>query len=313
LRNASLAAFGATRRPGVPVSADPQVAALLAAGTPIVTLVAKSDVRHVEKVLRTSRGENLAMVRDTIRHLVDAGRRVFLDAEHFFDGYLVDPGYALEVVRTAAEAGAETVVLCDTNGGTLSDRVAEIVASAAATGAVLGVHCHDDGGCAVANTLAAVDSGVNQVQVTAHGYGERCGNANLFSVAANLTLKKGLPVLDSAQLARMSEISKEIAAITGVPGRGAAPYVGESAFAHKAGLHASALRVDSTLYQHVRPSQVGNVRRTLVSDMAGRSLPGRQRSPHVGVGHGRSLVDRAEGTGTRLPTRGGIAGGGQDR
>jgi len=272
LRNAVLAAFGATRRPGAVTETDPQVAALLAAGTPVVTLVAKSDVRHVELALRTTRAENLAMIGDTVRHLVHAGRRVFLDAEHYFDGYQTERAYALEVVMVAADAGAEVVVLCDTNGGMLPDQVHSIVAdTAGVTGARLGVHCHDDGGCAVANTLFAVDAGVDHVQVTAHGYGERCGNANLFSVAANLALKKRIPVLTADRLAAMSGIARAITAVTGKVAVDAAPYVGASAFAHKAGLHASALRVDSSLYQHVNPGLVGNNRRMLVSDMAGRA------------------------------------------
>jgi 2-isopropylmalate synthase len=272
LRNSVLAAFGATRRPNAATATDPQIAALLAAETSVVTLVAKSHVRHVDLALRTTLAENLAMIHDTVDHLVRAGRRVFLDAEHFFDGYLADPVYAAEVVRVAAEAGAEAVVLCDTNGGMLPDQVGDIVtATLAATGARLGIHCHDDGGCAVANTLFAVDAGVDHVQVTAHGHGERCGNANLFSVAANLVLKMGVPILDPDQLASMSDIAKAITAITATGSDQSEPYVGASAFAHKAGLHASALRVDSTLYQHIEPDLVGNTRRTLVSDMAGRA------------------------------------------
>ncbi|GGU72412.1 citramalate synthase [Lentzea flava] len=271
LRNAELAAFGSTRRPDTAVTTDPQVTALLAAQTPVVTIVAKSHVRHVELALRTTLAQNVAMIRDTVRHLVREGRRVFLDAEHFFEGYLADPFYATEIVRAAAEAGAEAVVLCDTNGGMLPDQVGAIVTAVGETGARLGVHCHDDSGCAVANTLAAVDAGVDHVQVTAHGIGERCGNANLFTVAANLVLKKGIPVVSEDQLATMAGTAQRITAITGVPANRAAPYVGASAFAHKAGLHASALRVDSTLYQHIQPDAVGNARRTLVSDMAGRA------------------------------------------
>ncbi len=272
LRNAVLAAFGATRRPGAAAVRDPQVTALLAAETPVVTVVAKSDSRHVERALRTDRPENLAMVADTVRHLVRAGRRVVVDAEHFFDGFAADDRHALDVVFAAADAGADTVVLCDTNGGTLPDQVADVVAETAQrTGARLGIHCHDDGGCAVANTLAAVAAGVSHVQVTAHGYGERCGNADLFAVVANLVLKRGLAVLDREQMARLSTAARDIAAVTGVPRRAGAPYVGPAAFAHKAGLHASALRVDPGLYQHIDPAAVGGGMRTLVSDMAGRS------------------------------------------
>ncbi|MCY7344518.1 MAG: citramalate synthase [Pseudonocardia sp.] len=272
LRHAVLAAFGATRRPDRAAGRDPQVTALLAAETPLVTIVAKSDSRHVERALRTTRAENLAMVVDTVAHLVRAGRRVVVDAEHFFDGFAADPEHALDVVRAATGAGADTVVLCDTNGGALLGTVADVVAETAArTGARLGIHCHDDGGCAVANTLAAVAAGARHVQVTAHGYGERCGNADLFTVAANLVLKMGLPVLSPDRLARLGEAAEAIAAITGVPRRPNAPYVGRAAFTHKAGLHASALRVDPSLYQHVDPAAVGSTMRTLVSDIAGRA------------------------------------------
>jgi 2-isopropylmalate synthase len=272
LRNAALAAFGATRRPDVRPQSDPQVAALLAAETPVVTLVAKSHDRHVTAALRTTLAQNLSMVGDTVRYLTAQGRRVFLDAEHFFDGYADNPGYALDVVRTAADAGAEAVVLCDTNGGMLPGEIERIVAeTVAATGVRLGVHCHDDSGCAVANTLAAVAAGVDHVQGTAHGYGERCGNANLFSVLGNLILKQGRQVITACQLADMSRIAEAIAGITGYPERDSAPYVGRSAFTHKAGLHASALRVDPTLYQHTDPDLVGNTMRTLISDMAGRA------------------------------------------
>ncbi|MGA4867110.1 citramalate synthase [Streptomyces lavendulocolor] len=272
LDHALLAAFGATRRAGVPVSTDPQVRALLAAGTPVITLVGKSHTGHVQRALRTTLAENLAMIGSTVRHLVHAGRRVFLDAEHYFDGHRLNRDYALAVVRTAAEAGAEAVVLCDTNGGSLPDEVREIVADTIAmTGAPVGIHCHDDTGCAVANSLAAVDAGAVHVQGTAHGYGERCGNADLFTVIGNLVLKKDRPVIGPAQLAGLSAAGLAISELTGIPPRRTAPYVGPSAFTHKAGLHASALRVDPDLYQHTDPERVGNVMRTLVSDMGGRS------------------------------------------
>ncbi|MFJ1809571.1 MULTISPECIES: citramalate synthase [unclassified Streptomyces] len=272
LENAELAAFGATRRPGALAATDPQVQALLASGAPVITLVAKTDVRHVERALRTSLAENLAMISSTVRHLVQAGRRVFVDAEHFFDGHRVNRAYAHECVRAAAEAGADTVVLCDTNGGSLPDQVREAVADTLAqTGARLGIHCHDDTGCAVANTLAAVDAGAVQVQGTAHGYGERCGNANLFTVAADLVLKRGIEVLPAVRLAGLAATARAISELTGHPARRADPYVGSSAFTHKGGLHASALRVDPDLYQHIDPAVVGNRMRTLVSDLGGRS------------------------------------------
>ncbi len=280
LKNATLAAFGATRRPGVRADADPQVRALLDSQAPVVTLVAKSHVGHVERALRTTPGENLAMVEDTVRFLVDEGRRVFLDAEHFFDGYRSDAGYALEVVRTAAAAGAEVVALCDTNGGMLPGQVWHAVGEVLEeTGARLGIHCHNDTGCAVANTLAAVDAGATHVQGTLNGYGERTGNADLVTVVANLVLKQNKPVLAPEQLTEATRIAHAVSELTNVVPYSRQPYVGASAFAHKAGLHASAIRVDPDLYQHTDPTAVGNDMRMLVSDMAGRAsieLKGRE-------------------------------------
>jgi 2-isopropylmalate synthase len=280
LRTATLTAFGSTRRAGVAAAADPQVAALIEAETPVVCVVAKSDLRHVERALRTTGKENLAMVRDTIAHLRAQGRRVFLDAEHFFDGYTAAPDYALEVVRVAAEAGAEVVVLCDTNGGMLPARLAGVVHHVlGASGARLGIHCHNDTACAVANTLAAVDAGVTHVQGTANGYGERCGNADLFSVVAGLEAKMGRPVLPPGRLTELGRVSHAIDEIANVTPQPHRPYVGVSAFAHKAGLHASAIKVDPDLYQHMDPAAVGNDMRMLVSELAGRAtleLKGRE-------------------------------------
>lgn len=272
LHTAELTAFGATRRPGATVSTDPQVRALLESGAPVITLVAKTDVRHVELALRTTLAENLAMITSTVRHLVHAGRRVFIDAEHYFDGYRANRAYALECVHAAAEAGAETIVLCDTNGGSLPDRIRDTVTDTlTTTGARLGIHCHNDTGCAVANTLAAIDAGATHAQGTAHGYGERCGNADLFTIAANLILKRGLNVLPADRLATMAETGRAIGELTAQPTHPATPYIGRSAFTHKAGLHASALRIDPDLYQHTDPATTGNRMRTLVSDMGGRS------------------------------------------
>ena len=272
LRHAQLAAFGSTRRAGLAAADDPQVAALRESGAPVVTLVAKSHDRHVELALRTTLAENLAMIRDTVAHLRGEGQRVFLDAEHFFDGYRSNPDYALEVVRTATGAGAELVALCDTNGGMLPGELGDVVSAVvAATGARLGIHCHDDTACAVANTLTAVEAGATHVQGTANGYGERAGNANLFSVVAGLELKKGQPVLPPGCLAEMSRVAHAISEVTNVTLGTHMPYVGYSAFAHKAGLHASAVKVDPMLYQHIDPLLVGNDMRMLVSDMAGRA------------------------------------------
>ncbi|AKU19097.1 citramalate synthase [Luteipulveratus mongoliensis] len=280
LQHARLAAFGATRRAGGVAADDPQVQALLDARTPVVTLVAKSHVRHVELALRTTLEENLAMVRDTVQHLVGEGRTVFLDAEHFFDGYVLDPAYALEVVRTAAEAGAEVVALCDTNGGMLPPQVTDVVGAVLdASGARLGIHCHNDTGCAVANSVAAIEAGATHVQGTINGYGERTGNADLVTVVSNLQLKLGYDLLPPERLAHAMHLSHAISEITNIVPYGRQPYVGASAFAHKAGLHASALKVDPDLYQHTDPALVGNSMRTLVSDMAGRAsieLKGRE-------------------------------------
>jgi len=280
LGHATLAAFGSTRKAGVKAADDPQVAALRESRAPVVTLVAKSHDRHVELALRTTLDENLAMIEDTVRHLRAEGQRVFLDAEHFFDGYRSNPAYALECVRAAAEAGADVIALCDTNGGMLPTELGDVVREVAlATQARLGIHCHDDTGCGVANTLVAVEAGVSHVQGTANGYGERAGNANLFSVVAGLQLKKGLGVLDGDGISEMSRIAHAISEVTNVTPDTHQPYVGLSAFAHKAGLHASAVRVDPMLYQHIEPEQVGNDMRMLVSDMAGRAsveLKGRE-------------------------------------
>ena len=272
LRHAQLAAFGATRRPGVRAADDPQVGALRDSGAQVVTLVAKSHDRHVELALRTTPAENLAMVRDTVTHLCAEGQRVFLDAEHFFDGYASNPAYAVEVLTVAAEAGADVAVLCDTNGGMLPAELADVVAAVLERSTVrLGIHCHDDAGCAVANTLTAVDAGVSHVQGTANGYGERCGNANLFSVVANLELKLGREVLPRGRLAELTRVAHAVSEVTNVTPNQHMPYVGHSSFAHKAGLHASAVRVDPMLYQHVEPEAVGNDMRMLVSEMAGRA------------------------------------------
>jgi 2-isopropylmalate synthase len=280
LQNAQLAAFGATRRAGVKAADDPLVAALRDSGAGVVTLVAKSHDRHVELALRTTLEENLAMVRDTVTHLTAEGQRVFLDAEHFFDGYRDNRDYALEVLRTAFEAGAEVAALCDTNGGMLPGWVADVVNDVmSTTGGRVGIHCHNDTGCAVANTLAAVDAGATHVQGTLNGYGERTGNADLVSVVANLELKLDRKVLPPGLLREATRIAHAVAEVTNVPPASRQPYVGVSAFAHKAGLHASAIKVDPNLYQHMDPALVGNDMRLLVSDMAGRAsieLKGRE-------------------------------------
>ncbi|MFC8125134.1 citramalate synthase [Streptomyces sp. NPDC057302] len=293
-RHAQLVAFGATRRPGGSAAQDPQVNALLESGAPVVTLVAKSHDRHVELALRTTLDENLEMVRDTVSYLVEQGRRVFVDCEHFFDGYRANPEYAKSVVRTASEAGADVVVLCDTNGGMLPAQVQAIVGTVRAdTGARLGIHAQDDTGCAVANTLAAVDAGATHVQCTANGYGERVGNANLFPVVGALELKYGKQVLPEGSLREMTRVSHAIAEVVNLTPSTHQPYVGVSAFAHKAGLHASAIKVDPDLYQHIDPDLVGNRIRMLVSDMAGRaSIELKGKELGIDLGDDRALVGR---------------------
>jgi 2-isopropylmalate synthase len=280
LTRATLAAFGSTRRAGAKAADDVQVAALRESGASVVTLVAKSHDRHVELALRTTLDENLAMIRDTIEHLRAEGQRVFLDAEHFFDGYRANRDYALEVLRTAAEAGAEVVALCDTNGGMLPPEIADVVHDVmSTTGARVGIHCHNDTGCAVANTLSAVAAGASHVQGTLNGYGERTGNADLIAVVANLELKLDRAVLPPGSLMDATRIAHAVAEVTNVPPSSRQPYVGVSAFTHKAGLHASAIKVDPDLYQHADPQQVGNDMRLLISEMAGRAsieLKGRE-------------------------------------
>jgi len=273
LRTATLAAFGATRRPGAKAADDPQVAHLRESGAPVVTLVAKSYDRHVTDALRTTLPENLAMVRDTVTHLRAEGQRVFVDAEHFFDGYAANPAYALEMLRTAAEAGADVVALCDTNGGMLPHQVGEVVTAVAEAvpGLRLGIHAHNDTGCAVANSLAAIRAGASQVQGCVNGYGERCGNADLNAIVANLELKLGRAVLPPGRLTELGRVTHAIAEVANVAPDPHAPYVGASAFAHKAGLHVSAIKVAPALYQHTEPALVGNDMRLLVSELAGRA------------------------------------------
>ena len=272
LRHAVLVAFGATRRAGVRVQDDAQVRALVDSQAAVVTLVAKSDIRHVERALRTTLAENLAMVRDTVAFLRAEGRRVFVDCEHFFDGYTHDRDYGVRVLDAAAEGGADVGVLCDTNGGMLPMGVHDIVTDVAARAGIrLGIHTQDDTGCAVANTLAAVDAGATHVQGTANGYGERAGNADIFAVIGGLVTKMGRDVLPAGCLTELVRVSHAIAEIANLAPDTHAPYVGASAFAHKAGLHASAIKVDPELYNHLDPAVVGNGQRILVTEMAGRA------------------------------------------
>ncbi len=272
LHHAALVAFGSTRRAGAAAHEDPQVRALVDSRAPVVTLVAKSDRRHIERALRTDVAEACAMVSDTVRYLVGEGRRVFLDAEHFFDGYAYCPDTALRVLDSAVTAGADVAVLCDTNGGQLPTQLAETVAAVIErTGFRVGIHCQDDTSCAVANTITAAQAGATHVQCTANGYGERAGNADLFAVLGNLAAKLDMPVLPDGRLAELTRVSHALAELANIAPDTHQAYVGTSAFAHKAGLHASAIKVDPELYNHMDPSTVGNQMRVLVTEMAGRA------------------------------------------
>ena len=272
LANAQLTAFGSTRRANAAVEDDANIKALLDSGAGVITLVGKASEMQVSDVLEVPLEENLAMIRDSIAYLRAQGRRVFFDAEHFFDGYTANPEYSLQCIRAAAEAGAECVVLCDTNGGTLPVDVFNIVNSVSTSVACgIGIHCHNDSDVAVANTIAAVQAGATQVQGTINGYGERCGNANLLSVIANLKLKLGMDVVNDEQLGRLTEMHRFAAELANMPRSRYQPYVGESAFTHKGGLHVSAVAKFEDSYQHVKPEMVGNAKRVVVSELAGRS------------------------------------------
>ena len=274
-RHAILVAFGMTRKAGVHVENDALVQGLIDARTPAVALVAKSDIRHVLRALRTTPEENLAMVTDTVAYFVANGRRVFLDCEHFFDGFRFDPDYTSSVVQAGLDAGAEIAVMCDTNGGMLPSQVTAAVAEVCARLGVsperLGIHCQNDTECAVANTVAAVEAGVRHFQGTANGYGERPGNADIFACAANLQLKLGMTVLPEGCLEQMVRVSHAIAEIANIAPDTHQAYTGSAAFAHKAGLHASAIKHDPALYNHIDPAVVGNDMKILVTEMAGRA------------------------------------------
>jgi 2-isopropylmalate synthase len=271
LRHAELVAFGMTRRKGVAAEADDHLRVLAEAFTPTVTIVGKTWGLHLSKVLRVSRDENLRMIDDSVRFLVEQGKRVIYDAEHFFDAYHDDPAYALQCVAVAAEAGAAVVCLCDTNGATLPPFLQATVAEVVGVlPALVGVHVHNDSGCAVANSLVAVAAGAGQVQGTINGYGERCGNADLTSIIPALVLKMGLPVVSDEQLARLSETAHFVADIVNLAIDPHAPYVGRAAFAHKGGLHVAAVQQAPQTFEHIDPERVGNEQRVLVSELSGK-------------------------------------------
>jgi len=272
LRHARVAAFGSTRKPGGKAAVDPHVTALLNAETPAVVVVGKSWKAHVHEVLQTTEDENLAMIADTVATLKKAGREVIFDLEHFFDGWKDDPAFGLQVLEAATDAGADCLVLCDTNGGTLPSEVARIIAQLpAARLAPLGGHFHNDTGCAVASSIAAVEQGAVHVQGTINGWGERCGNANLCVLVPNLCLKMSLAASCAPNLRHLTSLSRFVSEKANIIPDKQQPYVGETAFSHKAGQHADVIAKAPTLMEHVDGALVGNERRILLSELAGKS------------------------------------------
>lgn len=271
LHHARLAAFGSTRRPGVPAADDEGVRTLLVAETPVVTIFGKSWTLHVTEALRTTLDENLAMIRSTVALLKAEGREVVYDAEHFFDGYRADPTYALRTLSAAQEAGVDWIVLCDTNGGVLPWDIAEIVERVVSEHGRVGIHVHNDAGTAVASTLGALRSGATQVQGTINGVGERCGNVDLCPVIANAVLKLGYDMACADNVEQLTALSAYLYDVANLVPVDNQPYVGRSAFAHKGGVHVSAMMRNERTYEHVEPTLVGNQRRVLISELAGRS------------------------------------------
>jgi 2-isopropylmalate synthase len=287
-----VAAFGMTRRKDTSPEADRGLGHLLGAGTELITLVGKASAFQVCEVLRTERDENLAMIDQSVGFLRAAGRRVIFDAEHFFDGVKDDASYALRSIATAAAAGAEAVVLCDTNGGSLPEEIARLTRMAVeAVPVPVGIHCHNDAGLAVANTLAAVGAGASQVQGTINGFGERCGNADLIVVVANLALKLGYEVLRPEAVGYLTELSRYVYEIVNLNSQPRQPYVGRSAFAHKGGMHVSGIARTAASYEHVDPERVGNERRILVSELSGRSNIV-ARTTKYNLQHDQRLMDK---------------------
>jgi len=293
LRKARLAAFGSTRRASLKVSQDPSIKALVASGAPVATIFGKTWDLHVLKALKTSLAENLAMIEDSVSFLRKHMDEVIYDAEHFFDGFKANPDYAVQTLLAAEGAGADCLVLCDTNGGTMPHEVEEILARVTRMiAAPFGIHAHNDAELAVANSLAAIRMGAVQVHGTINGYGERCGNANLCSLIPTLKLKLGINCVTDANLAKLRSVSRYVDEIANLPHRKRQPYIGDSAFAHKGGIHVDAMAKNSLTYEHVTPELVGNKRRILVSDMAGKSnilqkaaelgIPLSKNSPELG-------------------------------
>jgi 2-isopropylmalate synthase len=295
LKQAKLVAFGSTRKAGGRANDDMNLKALIDAETPVVAIFGKSWLLHVTKVLGATPEEGLAMIADSVAFLKENGKEVVYDAEHFFDGYRDDPDFALKAVKAAAAAGADWVVLCDTNGGSLPSWVTEATrAVRAEIQTPVGIHVHNDGELAVANSLAAVEAGCTQVQGTINGYGERCGNANLVSVIPGLQLKMGRRCVADDQLQHLTELSRTISEIVNMRPNDHAPYVGMCAFAHKGGVHVAAVEKVAASYEHIPPERVGNRRKVVISELAGRGNV-RIRAKELGLelrGNERDLVDR---------------------
>lgn len=271
LEKARIAVFGSTRRVGLEAGEDENLTMLLDTGATVATLVAKTSDKHVKQVLKTDLPENLAMIADSVRYLKSKGLTVFLDAEHYFDGFKSNVDYSRECIQAAAEAGADCIVLCDTNGGALPGEITVAVKAAKdVTSVPLGIHTHNDGGLAVANTLVAVEAGVTHVQGTINGYGERCGNANLCSIIPALKLKMGINCLTNEQLSNLTEVSHYVSEAANLVPDPYAAYVGTSAFSHKAGYHMDGVLKWADAYQHIDPKKVGNLQRTVVSELSGR-------------------------------------------
>jgi 2-isopropylmalate synthase len=272
LKTAGLTAFGSTRRPNILPEEDPNLEALLQTETQTITIFGKSWDLHATEILGVRLEENLAMILDSVRYLKSKGREVIFDAEHFFDGYKANPQYTLKTIQAAISGEADIIVLCDTRGGTMVNDLKEIVevVEKSFPGIPLGIHAHNDCGLAVANSLAAVEAGAKMVQGTINGYGERCGNADLISVIANLQLKIGRRCLDDSKIGHLTEVSRYVSDIANIPPLNESPFVGRSAFAHKGGMHVSAILKRPLAYEHIEPGGVGNKRRVLVSDLSGK-------------------------------------------
>jgi len=270
-KTAKIVAFGSTRRVGIKAEDDLNLRALLEAGTAVVTLVGKASVLHVTEVLQTSLEENLNMIADSVRFMKRHGKEVIFDAEHFFDGYAANQEYALQAVQAARSAGADWIVLCDTNGSQLPEQVFAVVSAVkTAVGDCVGIHAHNDGELAVANSIAAASAGARQIQGTINGYGERCGNANLISLVPNLQLKMGYSCVPRQNLSKLTELSRAVSEIANLNPDAHAAYVGASAFAHKGGLHVAAVEKLTASYEHINPELVGNMRQIIVSELSGR-------------------------------------------